>query len=178
MKATSRTRTTLARRLGWLIAGQILLSCPSLEAQEVVPDSGARVRVNQKVIGSFVSWDANELVLSDTALVLAQVTTLELSRGRKSNAGKGALIGGLVGAAAGATYGLVLCEGDCEAGSFAAAAFVGLVGAGAGALIGLVIGSVVSGEHWEEVPLVPVHAGYLDGEAAVWLPCDCEQTQS
>ena len=160
---------TQVRGIGWLAAGQVLLGCSLLAAQEVEPEPGTRVRVNREAIGDFVSWDANELVLSDTSLVSSRVTSVEVSLGRRSNAGKGALIGGLIGAAAGITYGLILCEGDCEAGNFTAGALFGAMGAGAGALVGLAIGLATKSEEWEEVTPLPVRAGYRNGESSVWV---------
>lgn len=157
------------RRIGRLVAAQLLLTCPFLAAQESELKPGARVRVNRKAVGSLVSWDANGLALADTAFALSQVNSVELSRGPKSNAGKGAWIGALGGAAAGATYGLVLCEGECDAGSFAAAVVWGLPGAAAGALVGLVIGLAIPGERWEDIVLPSVRTEFDNGEASIAL---------
>jgi hypothetical protein len=90
---------------------------------------------------------------------LADITKLEVRRGQKSNAGKGALIGLGVGVVVGGVLGFNLCEMDetksgCEIhehifGSLMSGAFFGLLGGGIGALIG----AASKTDRWETVPL-------------------------
>ena len=108
---------------------------------------GQRVRLTfdggrHRVAGVVVSQDSDAIAVrpypDDAGLVIAQsrLTAVEVSTGRHSNAGTGALIGlvggGLLGAAAGAS-----CEDEwlCP-GPAAGAASVGLLGAALGGLIG------------------------------------------
>ena len=143
-----------------------------LAAQEAPVEPGARVRVKAPplqpdwVRGTVVGWESGSLVLEpenpegDTPLTLArdQITGLDVHRGRKSAAGKGALIGLGVGAVAGIAVGWGLCGAisdiPCETsdqveGSAIVGAVFGLLGAGIGALIGLAIKT----DRWEAVPM-------------------------
>ena len=124
-----------------------------------------------------MAWKADSLVMESNgnalALALDPVTKLEVSRGRKSfGAGRGALIGGLVGAASGAIIGAANYEEpppcvpkalfDCSdflgwdrVSPTAAQAAVqwAAFGAVAGYAIGRLLGSAMKTERWEEVPL-------------------------
>ncbi len=94
---------------------------------------------------------------------LADVTKLEVRRGQKSNAGKGALIGLGVGAVVGVTFGFVACAAEnggsvCtndvgESSPFAFAAATGAYGAVLGTGIGALIGLAARTDRWETVPL-------------------------
>ena len=93
------------------------------------------------------------------AIPLASVTRLEVSRGRKSNAGRGAKIGALVlgipGVIAGlALVGRELCGGlgSCSDVGPEVVVVLGAVGAGTGALIGAVIGYAIRTERWVDLP--------------------------
>jgi len=75
------------------------------------------------------------------------VQSIDVWAGTKSQTGKGALLGGAVGAAVGVGFGALICseEHDCPTYVGAGALIFGAVGAGAGALVG-------SGSHtdrWE-----------------------------
>jgi hypothetical protein len=85
---------------------------------------------------------------------LAAVTRLQRSLGTHRNTGKGALIGGLVGAAAGAAFvgiasGSEGCDGPC--GGWALV--FGAMGGGAGALVGTAVGASQKTERWEAMPV-------------------------
>ena len=156
---------------------------------------GARVRVTRPPIcppnvtcvgvrrygGTFVAWKADSLVMESKgnalALALDPVTKLEVSRGRKSfGAGRGGIIGGVVGAASAAIIGAASYEepeepqpcvprdfldwlfrdpwGDRISRTAADAAVQwAVVGAVVGYAIGRLLGSAIKTERWEEVPL-------------------------
>lgn len=137
-------------------------------AQEAAPKPGDRIRVttlvvHRRYVGNLVElsheslrWDSDGAPYS---ISLDQVANLELGRGDKSNAGKGALTGGAVGLGVGVAVGLVfsgLCGNDlvsdnaeCRVGTTAAVGGLSaLLGAGVGALIGTGSRSV----RWEAVP--------------------------
>ena len=91
---------------------------------------------------------------------LADVTKLKVRRGQKSNAGKGALIGLGVGAAAGVITALLSCaDSQCDwdnAGDDVTGYTAVVLGAGGallGAGIGAIIGSSIKTDRWESVPL-------------------------
>lgn len=88
---------------------------------------------------------------------VAEQMRLYLSAGRRSSAGRGALIGGLIGAGSGALLGLAAglteeCSGFCFSTGEMVALF-GLGGGVAGALVGLVAGALSSHEAWEPAAL-------------------------
>ena len=114
---------------------------------------GRRIRVhqqgNQKLVGNFVSMDSASLAMvtsiGDTVLVPRHdIAGLDLSQGTKSNAGKGAITGLLVGGGLGVALGLAAAsstEGsilESSPGAYAAGSglLFGALGAGVGALIG------------------------------------------
>ncbi len=107
------------------------------------------------------------------AVARVQVQTLEISRGQVSRRGAGAIVGAVGGAIIGgiigsASYrdpcvnqtgfegamcgGLRDLSGDTQGMVTAGGALVGALGGG---LAGLLIGSGLSGERWERVPLAP-----------------------
>ena len=135
---------------------------------KVVP--GARIRIvsagSPPLTGVFRSMDADTLVMKSESgrqlsIPLASSTRLALRLGRKSNVGKGARIGFLVGATSGVILGLMVGETDSgwegwpspgEAAGTLGLVF-GVLGTAGGALFGLMIREK---ERWNEVPL-PVH---------------------
>lgn len=146
-----------------LVTLLVLTSSIELLAQgspELVP--GARVRVSAltvpygKMIGTVISLTADTLVIENENLLysiavpISSVSKLEVSRGQKSAAGKGAGIGFVVGAVIGAAIGVGLganpgfCamdeleNGDTCIGEVAplGAVGLGLLGAGIGAAVG------------------------------------------
>ncbi len=115
-------------------------------------------------VGTFVTWEVDTLVVQsngDTLSVPANlVTRLDVSRGRKTNTGKGAgigfLLGGLVGAViVYASYeecvGGWACLGDLGPGANVAAG--GVIGGLGGLVAGALIGLEIQTDRWQEVPL-------------------------
>jgi hypothetical protein len=166
-----------AHRVAALV-GLLALAAPEVLAQEATPlVPGTRVRVGLPTVADHRGWRIERVEhltgtvtalhddtlsvdvggSSPTAVALSRVSTIEVSHGTKSNVGKGALIGGLVGVALGGAAHAVGCgsevygeEVSCSGGEAAGGvALFGLGGAAAGALIGALIGS----EGWEQVPL-------------------------
>ena len=140
---------------------------PSEMAAQESLASGSRVRVTALDCGlrgratlRFRALRADTLVLDTTECPLASVTHLDVSRGQKSHARLGAVIGFLTGALSGAVIGFSLGDDPpflsgkpfpFSAENKAAIGF--LLGGGGGAIIGWQIGKAVHGEQWEEVPL-------------------------
>ena len=165
----------------WLIALLLIATSIELIAQEVSSVvSGDRIRVTflksvrvmkgvtiRRLEGTLVRLDADTLVLREKyqsillSHSIASLARLEVSRGRKSRAGRGALIGFLVGAGVGAVGTEAVCANarDFDSGSVGApdigtclllggVAF-GLIGTG----IGAIAGKVIKGERWERVSI-------------------------
>jgi hypothetical protein len=90
-------------------------------------------------------------------VALSRVSTIEISSGTKSNAGKGALIGGLIGAALGGAAATAACggmvlgqEGSCSGGEVVGGVVVGGLIVGA---VGATIGALIRSEGWQVIPL-------------------------
>jgi hypothetical protein len=131
---------------------------------------GERVRVTHlwgKSVGTFLAWKSDTLVFQsngDTLSVPAGlVTRLDVRRGRKTNTGKGAGIGFVLGSFTGAAILLATYE-ECvprgawscigpDFGSGFAAATGALIGGLGGVLFGAIIGSAIKTDRWREVPL-------------------------
>ncbi len=148
----------------------VVLPFVALRAQGPWPAGiGQRVRVTTDSgawVGTLVQHDSTSITLhgpglSDSSAVtlpLDRVRQLEISVGRESNAGKGALIGFGVGAATGLALGIGCASSDgffqCTGGEVVEITLLtGLMGGGAGGLLGL----ASSSERWEKVAAVPVH---------------------
>ncbi len=153
----------------------ILAFVPLASATAQVPvRPGARVRVTghfcqfysncegvqlEHRVGTFVTWEADTLVVQsngDTLSVpVTLVTRLDVSRGRKMNTGKGAVIGLLVGGVVGAVIGYANYEeggfGDLGPGVNVAAG--GVIGGLGGLVTGAFIGLAIQTDRWREVPL-------------------------
>jgi hypothetical protein len=98
---------------------------------------------------------------------------LEASQGRKSNAGKGALIGGAVGGGVMLALGIA-CAADTSEGDIVGCggrevAVVTLAGAASGAALGALIGTMSHREKWEAVELGPNVSVGLHGRRGVGL---------
>ena len=132
---------------------------------------GQRIRVvsrelgGQTLTGRLLAIDDETLLLkvADRAepirLRRASIGQIEVSRGKRTGAGKGALIGGVALGIPGAFVGWYGTESCVEVlsctpghvyGGFASAAIGGLVVGGA---IGALIGSAFTSERWERVPI-------------------------
>ncbi len=117
-------------------------------------------------VGTFVAWKADTLVVhsnGDTLSVPASlVTRLDVSRGRKTNTGKGSGIGLLVGVVVGAIIGYASYEECVPRGWFSCIGAVdpelyalggGIVGGLVGGGVGALIGALIRTDRWQEVPL-------------------------
>ena len=137
-----------------IAAQEPLVFEPGVRVRVTAPDCGLRGRATE-----FRVLRADTLVLGTTECPLASVTHLDVSRGQKSHARLGAVIGFLTGALSGAVIGFSLGDDPPFFGEpfpFSArnkAAIGFLLGGGGGAIIGAQIGKAVHGEQWEEVPL-------------------------
>jgi len=162
-----------------------LLSATPLAAQDASPDSGIRVRVTyaeagtiRKVTGTLEFLDADSLAVlvadsspdsatnTDPAahpvpLARSQVTRLEVSTGRHSSAGMGALIGAGIGVVGGVALGVAgQCNGDEVGWAYCFDSQGYTVGLGAvfgalGAGLGAVIGALTHHETWRSVEHAP-----------------------
>jgi hypothetical protein len=112
-------------------------------------------------VGTLLSADADSVRLTSSkngqtvAVPTISVVRLERSRDRRSNAGRGALIGGLAGAGAALLLGIIASSGDdsgYEIGSDEFAAGTALFSATCAAL-GSLIGAASHRERWESIPL-------------------------
>lgn len=98
--------------------------------------------------------DALRFRASDRSLVdvpLASVTRVERSVGRRSNAGKGALIGGAAGLATMFTLVALWSGQDCDGPCTPYAVIVGGALVGAGTVVGALGGALIKTERWEAV---------------------------
>jgi hypothetical protein len=155
-----------------LVAALGVLGTPvfSEEVPQVVP--GSRVRVHADCggglfIGTVEATTDQTLKLrldgradgpgSRVLVPLAHIRTLEVSRGRQSNAGRGAATGALVGGLPMVLLSILSFSGPHSCDGFDAPpcwlgpAYIVTVGAGVGALVGLVVGSATTGDRWQTV---------------------------
>ncbi|HEY7614639.1 MAG TPA: hypothetical protein VH764_16700 [Gemmatimonadales bacterium] len=143
----------------------LLLTPALLPAQEAtVPRPGSRVQVHltdptpRVVRGTLLSAESGSYRLlrdggRDTlAFSTAAVSQLDTTAGRRTRAGKGALLGGGIGMAAGLALGLAAtaegCNGFCEDPSPGEIGAVSLIVGGMGAAIGALIGSATHSDRW------------------------------
>ncbi len=155
-----------------LLSGQQPLPLESGERVRMVYDCGNAVmysggrRINCTDTEANVTAMTNDSIIlavdertTPFAVPLASVTSLEVVRGQKRRAGRGALIGLGIGAGAGAIGGAIaeaageqFCIDTCGSGgviTLVSAAFGGL----SGLVIGTAVGAFIKTDHWEEVPL-------------------------
>ena len=155
----------MAPRITVLILVLVFAAPAYLAAQDPVVAPGSRVRVYapsinaEQFVGTVVGSKADTLTLDAEIwldgvwkprldVAYAGMTSLELSRGRHSNAGKGALFGGITGAVAVAAAAFS-GGGAWDGGVWARATIVVGLGTGVGALIG----SLSHKEDWQAVPM-------------------------
>jgi len=130
-----------------------------IHAQEAA--TGARVRLEvtgeaRPITGTLAGQDGGNLLLIGTAgdtarIASTAIPSLEVSRGRRSNALRGAAVGALVGGISGAVLGVAAMSDDGGFLDFGAEMIpIGMAG---GALIGgtagLLIGALSHSEQWE-----------------------------
>jgi hypothetical protein len=173
----NRSRVT---RIAWVIA---LAVVPAAFGQAQPADSslhpGAKIRVTplswalERVTGTLVQVDGDSLQVQTRkgiyAISRSEIARLDVSRGKKSAAGKGLEWGFLGGALAGAVVSTLVCSTNtCTfiEGPDAPAVWIPLgtaIGAAGGALVGLVIGSLTHTDRWERLsapPSTSFYAGY------------------
>jgi hypothetical protein len=148
-------------------------------AQTAAVSVGSRVRITsgpggQPTIGTVAALEADAVVLRHSRteallrLPVAEIQMLEVSSGRKSQAGRGAMMG----AAIGAMPGVLLTFGDYSDdvhGDGPSPAAVVTMGAAGGVLVGAAIGWALKTERWlpGEVPKAGVAFTPLRGGAKV-----------
>ena len=160
-----------------------LLTAPvvTLAAQTVLPTVGQRVRLKTATTSA---WLVGTLVAADTDTLRLQLTDgaslvpvarggigqLEVSRGRHSNAGKGAVYGAAILGSLGLIAGVACANSDswlrCDGGAAAVAAFGG---AAYGAAIGALIGALSHSERWDGVSLSVAHVALAPRGAGLAL---------
>ena len=153
----------MRRQIAVLLVGLLMLPRP-VSGQTLTP--GTRVRVSHPGEGTrtgtvvALTTDTLEVLLAGRAesahLPLAQLTRLEVSRGKKRHM-RNAGVGLIVGAGVGAVGGYITGEDDCPqewlcinrpTGAFLGGAFFGSLGG----VVGLITG-VIPTETWERVSL-------------------------
>ncbi len=131
---------------------------PTESAAQEPLASGSRVRVTAPECGlsgqaaTFRALRADTLVLDTTECSLASVTRLDVSRGQKSHA----VVGSLVGAGAGALVGLAMCANTDVCGILSDNDLKGEVVAISvvvGGLVGGIVGYLIKTDRWEEIRL-------------------------
>jgi hypothetical protein len=150
---------------------RVRMSVSSPAPGSVAPGSDAgSALLRERIIGTLESATDNKLIVREgkegprREVPLASLNLLEVSRGRHSSSGKGALIGMFAGAAGGVAAGYVVCNhGNCDSstgdltGIWASA--LGLGGGLFGAGIGAIIGGVIHTERWEKVSIHDLRVG-------------------
>jgi hypothetical protein len=125
--------------------------------QVLAPGNRVRVHLSQPrrtVIGTVARVSQDTLVIlpqdARTELVLpaANVRKLELSLGRRSHTGKGALLGFIAGGVGVSIALAALCAGECIGGGVIIVPAGGAVG---GAILGAGIGALIRSDRWREV---------------------------
>ncbi|MDH3456271.1 MAG: hypothetical protein OER90_05465 [Gemmatimonadota bacterium] len=144
-----------------LLAAFLLAPLADALGQELPLQPGQRVRVTvpnldvSKQETQFQRLNRDTLVVSSASYALSDVTRLDVWRGQRSVAGKGALFGFVGGAVVGAVVGYSLgdSEGFCVFACSAEAkgAWGAGIGGGAGAISGLLIGALIKTDKWERV---------------------------
>ena len=168
------------RTFAFVLAVSLVVPLSFLTAQNPPPlEPGARVRVThcgplavysgrkrtdcRTTQGNLVAMTSDSVVLnagaSNERLSVPRdlMTRLRVTSGQRGRAGRGALIGTLVGVGAGAGFGIASCamlETGCyEPPTGAVALGTGIFGGIAGVLVGATVGAFIKTDRWEEVPL-------------------------
>jgi hypothetical protein len=143
-------------------------TCLAAEPPGIAPGDKLRIRLERgTALGTLEAWDERTLTLKDLTTAeratysLDELRGVEVSRGRQSRghcAGRGALIGGAIGAASGVAL-TTPCDGNTEGCGGAWIPLAGGVFGAAGALLGALVGAAVTpGEAWRPVKTKQFHA--------------------
>lgn len=166
----------MSARFALLLLGTLLLApateAVAQEAPQLAPGSRIKVSARHTHIGTLLALNGTTLqlrrdALRDTVSIpLGTIRKLEVSTGRTSSVGRGALIGGAVGGGIGPILGVGAAAEDCPSDAFCVVDFgpevipiAVLTMGGAGALLGALIGAASPADRWEDVPLVGVKVG-------------------
>jgi len=158
-----------------ILLAAILASAASgtIAAQDTVRlEPGQRVRVTAPTISrapivGVGHMEADTLVVETDGRTLhfarASLTRVDVNHGQKSNVGKGALFGFLIGAGVGA---VALGSNDyCTLEVSPAAGSCALIGAGVGGvgglLVGTVAGALIKTDRWRELPLDRLRVSFI-----------------
>ena len=136
---------------------------PAMQHDDALrPGATVRLKTTERgarwLRGELVSLDAESLRVAprgraDTVVAVTQVRRLDVSRGRRGQVGRGALLGTGIGAAAGLIVALTAISpsGDHFIDPAAVRAIVTVLGAVGGAAAGAVVGASLRDERWAEV---------------------------
>lgn len=150
----SRVRVTVTGAWGDLPSGtEASRLCDEALYRQIGPSSRSGSGCQTLLAGGLVAWSADSLVLSQNGIRMAlrpeQVQRLEVSRGYRTDAARGALVGLFVGAAAG---GAAYCAvGSCSDMDALGLAIFAPAGGFLGGMIGALLGAANIYDEWEVV---------------------------
>ena len=128
-----------------------------------------------------MSFPTVRLRMCEQGRYLSSLSRLEISKGLRSNTGKGALIGGGIGLVVGGAMSINAgANVDKNVTTAEYLAFTGLVAVG-GAGIGALVGALIKSERWEELPLDRLRLGIAprsDGGFQLTAVLSLSETQS
>ena len=137
---------------------------PAVAETPMVVQVGSRVRVispevgAQPLVGQVVTLEPDAVVVAGSGggaqrrVPVGSASSLEVSAGTKSKAGRGAMIGGGIGALSGVLMNIGDYNGDNNT------LVVSIVGAASGAAIGALVGLAFKSESWRPARVPPVSA--------------------
>jgi hypothetical protein len=155
----------------------VLWSASAFPSEPKAVVIGSRVRASgpevatQPLIGTVVGLEHHAVLVRaggsgpPVRVPLGPTTTIEVSSGRRSKAGRGALLG----AAVGVLPGLLMTVGDYNTDPDHSPGTVTVVGAAAGAAVGAAVGWAIKSEQWLPAELPQVSAGIAPLRGGVGL---------
>jgi hypothetical protein len=147
----------------------VLWSASAYPSESPVVAVGSRVRVSapeagpEPLVGSVVGLEPSAVLVRGASrdapvrIPVGPTTTIEVSGGTRSKAGRGAALG----AALGALPGLLMTFGDYNTDTEHSPGAVAAVGAAAGAAVGAAVGWALKSEQWLPAELPRVTAGIV-----------------
>jgi len=127
------------------------------ERKQVVSRSGAVRYALDRLVGNATMLKSDTLVLlpedADTPLSIphSKIKEIEVSRGKRSNIGKGAWIGAVGGVVAGAVVGRL--SSGCDEEPRLCITVGAAIGAAGGAILGVGVGALIKNEPWDDAQL-------------------------